>query len=42
MIKKKYYFGEKDKNLNVELIINKPGLTLDIIKKGSIDRKSVV
>jgi len=34
--KKKYYFGEKDKNLNVELIINKPGLTLDIIKKGSI------
>ena len=34
--KKKYYFGEKDKNLNAELIINKPGLTLDIIKKGSI------
>ena len=33
---KKYYFGEKDKNLNVELIINKPGLTFNIIKKGSI------
>ena len=33
---KKYYFGEKDKNLNVELIINKPGLTFSIIKKGSI------
>ena len=34
--KKKYYFGEKDKNLNVELIINKPGLTFGIINKGSI------
>ena len=34
--KKKYYFGEKDKNLNAELIINKPGVTLNIIKKGSI------
>ena len=33
---KKYYFGEKNKNLNVELIINKPGLTFSIIKKGSI------
>ena len=33
---KKYYFGEKDKNLNVELIINKPGITFSIIKKGSI------
>ena len=33
---KKYYFGEKDKNLNVELIINKPGLTFSIIKKGSV------
>ena len=33
---KKYYFGEKNKNLNVELIINKPGLTFNIIKKGSI------
>ncbi len=33
---KNYYFGEKDKNLNVELIINKPGLTFSIIKKGSV------
>ena len=33
---KKYCFGESDKKLNVELIINKPGLTLGIIKKGSI------
>ena len=33
---KKYFFGEKDKNLNVELIINKPGITFSIIKKGSI------
>ena len=33
---KKYNFGEKDKNLNVELIINKPGITFSIIKKGSI------
>ena len=33
---KKYCFGEEDKNLNVELIINKPGFTFDIIKKGSV------
>ena len=33
---KKYCFGEQDKNLNVELIINKPGFTFDIIKKGSV------
>ena len=33
---KKYYFGEEDKSLNVELIINKPGLTFGIINKGSI------
>ena len=33
---KKYCFGESDKKLNVELIINKPGLTLGIINKGSI------
>ncbi len=31
-----YFFGEKNKNLNVELIINKPGLTYDLIKNGSI------
>ncbi len=31
-----YYFGEKNKKLNVELIINKPGLTYDVIKNGSI------
>ena len=33
---KKYCFGENGKKLNVELIINKPGLTFDIINKGSI------
>ena len=33
---KKYLFGEEDKNLNVELKINKPGLTFEIISKGSI------
>jgi len=33
---KKYYFGEEGKSLNVELIINKPGLTFGIINKGSI------
>ncbi len=32
---KTYYFGGRDKNLNVGLIINKPGLTFSIIKKGS-------
>ncbi len=31
-----YYFGEKNKKLNVEMIINKPGLTYDVIKNGSI------
>jgi len=31
-----YFFGEKNKKLNVELVINKPGLTYDIIKNGSI------
>ncbi len=31
-----YFFGEKNKNLNVELIINKPGLTYNLIKNGSI------
>ena len=31
-----YFFGEKNKNLNVELIINKPNLTYDLIKNGSI------
>ena len=33
---KKYLFGEEDKSLNVELKINKPGLTFEIISKGSI------
>ena len=33
---KKYYFGEEGKSLNVDLIINKPGLTFGIINKGSI------
>ena len=33
---KKYFFGEEGNSLNVELIINKPGLTFGIINKGSI------
>ena len=33
---KKYQFGESGENLNVELKINKPGLTYTIINKGSI------
>ena len=33
---KKYNFGEKDKNLNVSLKINKPGFTINVIRKGSI------
>ncbi len=33
---KKYLFCEEDKSLNVELKINKPGLTFEIISKGSI------
>ena len=33
---KKYFFGEEGKSLNVELIINKQGLTFGIINKGSI------
>ncbi len=33
---KKYNFGEKDKNLNVSLKINKPGFTFNVIRKGSI------
>ena len=33
---KKYNFGEKDKNLKVSLVINKPGFTLNVIRKGSI------
>ena len=33
---KKYHFGEKDKNLNVFLKINKPGFTFNVIRKGSI------
>ena len=33
---KKYLFGEEDKSLNVELKINKPGITFGIISKGSI------
>ncbi len=33
---KKYNFGEKDKNLNVFLQINKPGFTFNVIRKGSI------
>ena len=34
--KKKYFFGENNNNLKVELIINKPGFTFNIIQKGSI------
>ncbi len=33
---KKYNFGEKDKDLNVYLKINKPGFTFSVIRKGSI------
>ena len=33
---KKYQFGESIENLNVELKVNKPGLTYTIINKGSI------
>ena len=33
---KKYQFGESNENLNVELKVNKPGLTYTIINKGSI------
>ena len=33
---KKYQFGESSENLNVELKVNKPGLTYTIINKGSI------
>jgi len=33
---KKHIFGEQGKNLNVELIINKPGFTFNVIRKGSI------
>ncbi len=33
---KKYFFGENNKNLNVELAIKKPGVTFNIIQKGSI------
>ena len=33
---KKYIFGEEGKNLNVKLIINKPGFTFNLISKGSI------
>ena len=33
---KKYNFGEKNNNLNVNLKINKPGFTFNLIKKGSI------
>tara|TARA_B100001123_G_scaffold53625_1_gene56439 strand:- start:4135 stop:5310 length:1176 start_codon:yes stop_codon:yes gene_type:complete len=33
---KKYFFGEKYNSLNVELKINKPGFTYNIIKNGSI------
>ena len=31
-----YYFGENNKKLNVELKINKPGVTFNIIQKGSV------
>ena len=31
-----YFFGEKNKKLNVDLVMNKPGLTYDVIKNGSI------
>jgi len=33
---KKYCFGEEGKDLNVELIVKKPGFTFGIIRKGSI------
>ena len=33
---KKYIFGEEGKDLNVDLIIKKPGFTFGIIHKGSI------
>ena len=33
---KKYIFGEEGKNLNVKLIINKPGFTFNVIHKGSV------
>ena len=33
---KKYNFGEKNNNLNVNLKINKPGFTFNLFKKGSI------
>ncbi len=33
---KKYYFGEEGNDLNVDLIINKPGFTFNIIQKGSV------
>ncbi len=33
---KAYFFGRKNEKLNVELKIKKPGLTFDIIRKGSI------
>ena len=31
----KYCFGESNNNLNVEVVINKPGVTFNIIKNGS-------
>ena len=34
--KKTYFFGEEGTNLNVELVIKKPGFTFDIIHKGSV------
>ena len=34
--KKTYFFGEEGTNLNVELVIKKPGFTFDIIRKGSV------
>ena len=33
---KKFFFGKENETLNVELIINNPGFTYGIIKKGSI------
>ena len=33
---KKYYFGNSNSKLNVELKINKPGITYNVIKNGSI------
>ena len=33
---KKHIFGKEEKNLNVKLIINKPGFTFNLISKGSI------